>query len=196
MNSPHLEESGATLSSSNVQSFRQRVHVTLPEASATRGYGADRIVMVKLLNGALATEMVCMLRYKRHYFMARGPHSEAVKTEFRLHIDEKMLHADRLAKRIVELGGEPDFSPDGLSARSHAEYAEGTTLRSMIRENLIAERIAIESYREMIDYLGAQDPTTLRMLKEILATEKGHANALSSLMEKISAAHGGALPIK
>ena len=124
-----------------------------------------------------------MLCYKRHFFMAKGIHSDPVKAEFLAHAGEEMAHADRLAKRIVELGGEPNFSPDGLNARSHAEYVEGDTLNSMIKEDLIAERIAIESYREMIAYLGDQDPTTHRMLEAILASEEEHADDLSSLLE-------------
>jgi bacterioferritin len=140
--------------------------------------------VLELLNGALATELVCVLRYKRHYFMAKGIASEAVKTEFLAHADEEMAHADLLAKRICELGGKPDFSPDGLSARSHAEYVEGDTLESMIREDLVAERIAIDSYREMIVYLGTHDPTTQRLLKEILAGEEEHADDLVSLLSQ------------
>jgi bacterioferritin len=123
------------------------------------------------------------LRYKRHFFMARGIHSDPVKAEFLAHASEEMAHADALAKRIVELGGEPDFSPEGLSARSHAEYVEGDSLSSMIRKDLVAERIAIESYREFIAYLGDADPTTQRMLKEILAMEEEHADDLANLLQ-------------
>ncbi|WP_281413630.1 ferritin-like domain-containing protein [Methylomonas paludis] len=132
-----------------------------------------------------AYELVCVLRYKRHFFMAKGIHSEPVKTEFLAHANEEMLHADRLAKRIVELGGEPNYSPDGLSERSHAEYIEGDTLKSMIKEDLIAERIAIESYREMIAYLAEHDSTTQIMLKEILASEEEHAEDLASLIDDL-----------
>ncbi|HTD91079.1 MAG TPA: ferritin-like domain-containing protein, partial [Burkholderiales bacterium] len=146
------------------------------------GYAADRGAVIKLLNEALATELVCVLRYKRHYFMAKGIHSDPVKAEFLAHAAEEMAHADLLAKRIVELGGAPNFSPDGLSARSHAEYVEGDTLNAMIREDLVAERIAIESYREMIAYLADHDPTTQKMLKEILAGEEEHADDLASLL--------------
>ncbi|MFN0317606.1 MAG: bacterioferritin [Burkholderiales bacterium] len=167
---------------SDIQSLRKRARKNIEEGAVTEGYGADRKAVIGLLNGALATELVCVLRYKRHYFMARGINSEPVKAEFLAHAGEEMLHADRLANRITELGGEPDFSPDGLSARSHAEYAEGDTLSSMIKEDLIAERIAIESYREMISYLAGHDPTTQRMLKEILASEEEHAEDLASLL--------------
>ncbi len=136
-----------------------------------------------MLNGALATELVCVLRYKRHYFMASGIHAAPVAAEFLAHATEEMSHADLLAKRIIELRGDPNFSPDGLAARSHAEYVEGDSLMSMIREDLIAERIAIESYRELITHLGNQDPTTRRTLEEILASEEKHAEDLSSILE-------------
>jgi bacterioferritin len=153
------------------------------EGAVTSGYGADRETIIKLLNEALATELVCVLRYKRHYFMAKGIHAESVKAEFLQHAKEEMAHADRIAKRITELGGEPDFSPDSLSSRSHAEYIPGDSLVSMIKENLIAERIAVESYREMVDFLANNDPTTQRMIKEILAVEEEHADDMASLLE-------------
>lgn len=168
---------------SDIQTLRKRARKHIEGGAVTRGYAADREVVMRLLNEALATELVCVLRYKRHYFMAKGIHSDSVKAEFLAHADEEMAHADHLAKRIVELGGEPNFSPDGLGARSHAEYVEGDTLKSMIVEDLIAERIAIESYREMIVYLSENDPTTQRMLKEILAGEEEHAEDLASLLQ-------------
>jgi bacterioferritin len=167
---------------SDIQTLRKRARKNIEEGAVTKGYGADRKEVIRLLNEALATELVCVLRYKRHYFMAKGIHSDSVKAEFLVHANEEMAHADRLAKRITELGGEPNFSPDGLSDRSHAEYVEGNTLHSMIKENLIAERIAIESYREMIIYLGEHDPTTQRMLKEILTAEEEHAEDMASLL--------------
>jgi bacterioferritin len=172
---------GAALS--DIQTLRKRARQHIEEGAVTPGYAADRGAVVKLLNEALATELVCVLRYKRHFFMAKGINSDPVKAEFLAHAGEEMNHADRLAKRIIELGGEPNFSPDGLSERSHAEYVEGDTLNAMIKEDLIAERIAIESYREMIAYLADHDPTTQRMLKEILATEEEHAEDLVSLLE-------------
>ena len=172
---------------SDIKTLRARARKNIEEGAVTPGYAASRDEVVKLLNEALATELVCVPRYKRHYFMAKGIHSEPVKAEFLAHAGEEMGHADSLAKRITELGGAPDFSPDGLSARSHAEYVEGDTPHSMIKENLIAERIAIESYREMIAYLGDQDPTTQRMLKEILAVEEEHADDLVSIMEGLKA---------
>ena len=174
---------GAVLS--DIQTLRKRARQNIEEGAVTTGYAADREAVLRQLNEALATELVCVLRYKRHFFMAKGIHSDPVKAEFLAHASEEMIHADRLAKRIVELGGEPNFSPDGLSARSHAEYVEGDTLIAMIKEDLIAERIAIESYREMVAYLAEHDPTTQRMLKEILAGEEEHAEDLASLLEGI-----------
>jgi len=163
---------GKGLALSDIQTLRKRVRQNIKEGAVTKGYAADRKVVIRLLNVALATELACVLRYKRYFFMAN---SDPVRAEF-------LTHADRLAKRIVELGGEPDFSPDGLSARSHAEYVEGDTLNSMIEEDLIAERVAIESYREMIAYLAEHDPTTKRMLKDILANKEEHAADLASLL--------------
>jgi bacterioferritin len=178
-----LETSNIKLSVlSDIQTLRARARKDIEEGAVTSGYAADRKVVITLLNEALATELVCVLRYKRHYFMAKGIHSESVKAEFLQHANEEMAHADLLAKRITELGGEPDFSPDGLSERSHAEYVAGDTLNAMIKEDLIAERIAIESYREMIAYLADADPTTQKMLKEILAMEEEHAEDLASLL--------------
>jgi bacterioferritin len=171
---------------SDIKVLRKRARQNVEEGAVTSGYTADRKTIIRLLNEALATELVCVMRYKRHFFMAKGINSDSVKAEFLTHAGEEMAHADLLAKRIVELGGEPNFSPDGLSARSHAEYVEGDTLNSMIKEDLIAERIAIESYREMIVYLADHDPTTQRMLKEILAMEEEHAEDLASLLQSKS----------
>ncbi len=167
----------------DTQTLRSRARQYVEEGAVTSGYAADKEAVIQLLNESLATELVCVLRYKRHYFMAKGIHSESVKPEFLAHAKEEMAHADRIAKRITELGGEPDFSPDGLSERSHAEYVPGDTLVSMIKENLIAERIAIESYREFVAYLAENDPTTQRMIKEILAVEEEHADDMASLLE-------------
>ncbi|OGB19085.1 MAG: bacterioferritin, partial [Burkholderiales bacterium RIFCSPHIGHO2_02_FULL_66_10] len=155
--------------------------------AVTAGYNADRDRVVKLLNEALATEIVCVLRYRRHHFMARGIHGQSVGAEFLIHSNEEQGHADLLAARIVQLGGEPDFSPDSLSQRSHAEYVAGDTLTQMIQENLVAERIAIDSYRDMILYLGDQDPTTSVLLKQILAVEEEHADELADLLEGLPA---------
>jgi bacterioferritin len=135
-----------------------------------------------MLNASLATELVCVLRYRRHHFMARGIHSQSVAQEFLIHSNEEQGHADLIAARIVQLGGEPDFAPDGLSRRSHAEYIAGDSLAGMIKEDLVAERIAIDSYREFIQYLGDKDPTTRRMLEEIMAVEEEHADELADLL--------------
>jgi bacterioferritin len=168
---------------SDIKTLRERARQHIEKGAVTPGYAAERENVIKMLNEALATELVCVLRYKRHYFMAAGIHATPVAAEFLQHATEEMSHADLIAKRIIELRGEPNFSPDGLAARSHAEYIEGDSLTSMIKEDLVAERIAIESYREMIAYLGDQDPTTHRMLEGILASEEEHAEDLSSLLE-------------
>ncbi len=178
--------SGSLPSLTDIPTLRKRARQHIEQGAVTSGYGADRKAVIKLLNEALATELVCVLRYKRHYFMATGIHAVSVASEFLEHANEEMLHADRIAGRIIQLRGEPNFSPDGLAARSHAEYAEGGTLKQMIKEDLIAERIAIESYREMIGYLGDQDTTTRRMLEEILSSEEEHAEDLSSLLEGLA----------
>jgi len=167
----------------DIKTLRERARQHIEKGAVTSGYAADREHVVGMLNEALATELVCVLRYKRHYFMAAGIHAAPVAAEFLEHATEEMAHADLIAKRIIELRGEPNFSPDGLASRSHAEYVEGDSLKSMIKEDLIAERIAIESYREMIAYLGNEDPTTQRMLEGILASEEEHADDLASLLE-------------
>ena len=167
---------------SDIQTIRQRAREHIEQGAVTPGYAADRETVLRLLNEALATEIVCTLRYKRHYYMATGIQSEAAKAEFLEHANQEQQHADQIAERIVQLGGDPNFSPDGLTARSHAEYVEGGTLREMIEEDLVAERIAIESYKEMALYIGEKDPTTRRLLEEILATEEEHADDLVSLL--------------
>jgi bacterioferritin len=166
----------------DVKSIRDRARQQIEDGAMTPGYKAKADVVLRLLNDALATELVCTMRYKRHYFMAKGIHSDAVKSEFLEHAQEEQVHADGLAERIVQLGGEPNFSPVGILDRSHSEYAEGTTLEDMIREDLVAERIAIDSYRQMIDYIGGDDPTTRRLLEEITAKEEEHAEDLASLL--------------
>jgi bacterioferritin len=167
---------------SDVETIRQRARQNIDAGAVTPSYSADREEIIRLLNDALATEVVCYLRYKRHYFMADGIHADAVSAEFQEHATQEQQHADRIAERIVQLGGAPDFSPDRLSARSHAQYVEGNSLTDMLRENLVAERIAIESYREIAQYIGDKDPTTRRLMEEILATEEEHADDLVSLM--------------
>lgn len=167
---------------SDVKLLRDRARQHIAEGAVTSGYRADRETVVKVLNDALATELVCVLRYKRHQFMAKGIHAAGVAAEFAEHAAEEQGHADLLAERIVQLGGAPNFSPEGLATRSHAEYVEGKDLADMIKEDLVAERIAIASYGEVIRYLGDDDPTTRVMLEGILATEEEHADDLSSLL--------------
>jgi bacterioferritin len=162
--------------------LRQRARQHMDSGAVTPNYGADPKVVVEVLNAALATEVVCVLRYKRHYFMAQGIASESVKNEFAEHATEEQEHADRIAERIVQLGGEPDLNPDTLTRRSHSEYKPGTSLVDMLREDLVAERVAIESYREIIEWLHGKDSTTKRMLEEILAVEEEHAEDIQSLL--------------
>src|SRR3989440_8504516 len=175
--------SGAFLS--DIQTLRKRAREHIAQGAVTPGYHADRSVVLKLLNEALATEIVCVLRYKRHYFMAKGIHAEGVAAEFLQHANEEQGHADQIAARIVQLGGEPDFNPAGLITRSHAEYVEGDTLIDMIKEDLVAERIAIDSYRELITYFGNDDPTSRRLMEEILAVEEEHADDLVNLLGEL-----------
>ena len=166
----------------DVSELRRRARQHIQGGAVTDGYRADRDTVIKILNEALATEIVCVLRYKRHYFMAQGIHAEPIAQEFLTHANEEQGHADQIAARIVQLGGSPNFSPDGLLTRSHSEYVEGTTLVDMIKEDLVAERVAIDSYTEMIRYIGDDDITTRRMLETILAVEEEHAEDLSSFL--------------
>lgn len=167
--------------------LRQRARQHVDEGAVTASYSANRQQVLQLLNHALATELVCVLRYRRHHFMARGLTSKSIADEFLVHSNEEQGHADQIAERIVQLGGEPDFCPDTLTDRSHAEYVEGTTLPDMIKENLVAERIAIDSYREMVAYVGAEDSTTRRLLETILAVEEEHADELADLLQELPA---------
>jgi len=169
----------------DIKTLRERARQHIENGAVTEGYRADRETVIKLLNEALATEIVCTLRYRRHYFMASGINAESVAAEFLQHANEEQGHADQIAQRIVQLQGEPNFNPDGLLTRSHAEYVEGTTLTDMIKEDLVAERIAIDSYREMITYFGNQDPTSRRLMEEILAVEEEHADDLVSMLQKM-----------
>ena len=169
----------------DIKTLRERARQHIERGAVTEGYSADRETVIKLLNEALATEIVCVLRYKRHYFMATGIHAESVAAEFLQHATDEQGHADQIAHRIVQLGGEPNFSPEGLLTRSHAEYVEGDTLNDMIKEDLVAERIAIDSYREMITFVGNDDPTTRRMMEGILAMEEEHADDLVNLLDKL-----------
>jgi bacterioferritin len=170
----------------DVQTLRKRARQHIEQGAVTEGYRVDRETAIRVLNEALATEIVCVLRYKRHHYMATGIHAQGVAAEFLQHANEEQAHADELAARIVQLGGEPNFSPEGMLSRSHSEYVEGETLREMIEEDLVAERIAIDSYREMIQFFGHDDSTSRRMLEGILAMEEEHADDLVSLLEEIA----------
>jgi bacterioferritin len=170
----------------DIKTLRERARRHIEQGAVTEGYSADRETVIKLLNEALATEIVCVLRYKRHYFMASGIHAEGVAAEFLEHANDEQGHADQIAARIVQLQGEPDFNPQGLLTRSHAEYVEGDTLVDMIKEDLVAERIAIDSYREMINYFGTDDPTSRCLMEDILAVEEEHADDLVNLLEDMS----------
>src|SRR5256885_4920644 len=169
----------------DIKTLRQRARQHIENGAVTEGYSADRETVIKLLNEALATEIVCTLRYRRHYFMATGINAESVAAEFLQHANEEQGHADQIAQRIVQLKGEPNLNPDGLLTRSHAEYVEGDSLIDMIKEDLVAERIAIDSYREMINYFGNDDPTSRRLMEEILAKEEEHADDLANLLEDL-----------
>jgi bacterioferritin len=169
----------------DVRELRERARRNIECGAVTANYGADLLKVLELLDGALATEIVCMLRYKRHYFMAQGLRAETAAAEFLEHAQQEQAHADEIAQRIVQLGGEPDFAPATLTERSHAEYVEGASLKDMIQENLIAERIAIESYGAMVRFIGDGDPTTRTMLERILATEEEHADDLASLLRDL-----------
>ena len=163
--------------------LRANARRNIEDGAITSTYGADKEVVIRLLNEALATEWVCVLRYYRHYFMASGMLADSVKAEFLEHAQQEQAHANKLAERIVQLGGEPDLNPDTLTARAHAEYKEGQDLRDMVKEDLVAERIAIDSYREMINYIGNRDTTTKRILESILAQEEEHADEFSDLLD-------------
>jgi bacterioferritin len=176
----------------DIKTLRERARQHIDEGAITPTYGADRDTVVKVLNDALATEIVCVLRYKRHYYMAQGIHSESVKAEFLEHANEEQAHADSISERIVQLGGEPDLDPEGLTSRSHSQYVEGTSLVDMIKEDLVAERIAIDSYREIVQWLGTKDSTTRRIMEEILAKEEEHAEDLNSLLQNIGEGGGNA----
>jgi len=170
---------------SDIKTLRERARKHIEQGAVTDSYKADLPTVLKLLNEALATELVCVLRYKRHYFMATGIAAEGVAAEFLQHANEEQGHADQIAARIVQLNGEPNFSPDGLSSRSHAEYVEGDNLVDMIKENLVAERIAIETYSEIVRWLGNDDPTTRGLIESILKVEEEHADDMSTLLETL-----------
>ena len=170
---------------SDIQEIRRRARMHMERGAVTENYKADLETSLRLLNEALATEIVCVLRYKRHHYMASGIHAQAVAQEFLEHANEEQSHADKIAERIIQLNGAPNFSPEGLLMRSHSEYVEGQTLAEMIQEDLVAERIAIDSYSEIIRYFGDKDPTSRRLMEEILAKEEEHAEDMRTLVERI-----------
>jgi bacterioferritin len=170
---------------SDIQTLRQRAREKIDEGPITSAYGADRARVIDVLNEALATEIVCYLRYKRHYFSAQGSHAAPAAAEFLEHANQELQHADQLAARITQLQGEPNFNPEGITARSHAEYVEGKDLVDMIKEDLVAERIAIQSYSEIVRWLGEKDPTTRRLFEDILAVEEEHADDLIGLLDEL-----------
>ncbi|MDE2481491.1 MAG: ferritin-like domain-containing protein [bacterium] len=175
----------------DVKELRKRARANMQRGAVTESYELDPKVVVDVLNQALATEIVCVLRYKRHFFAARGLNKDAVAQEFLQHANEEQQHADRISERITQLGGEPDLNPATLTARSHSEYVEASDLVAMIKENLIAERIAIESYTEIIRFLGNRDVTTRRLMEEILGVEEEHANDMLDLIEEIQPSSNG-----
>ena len=170
---------------SSAEELRTRARQSIEDGAVTQSYAADRNKVIAMLNQALATELVCILRYRHHYFVATGLAAEAIKKEFLQHAQEEQEHADQLAERIVQLGGNPDFNPDGLAQRSHAEYGAGKSLSEYLRDDLIAERVAIEFYTEAINYIGSSDPTTRRILESILSAEEEHAEEISSMLTSI-----------
>ncbi|HXF81091.1 MAG TPA: ferritin-like domain-containing protein [Usitatibacter sp.] len=182
MNAPDVRREGKP-SLTDVKTLRESARRHVEEGAVTEHYQADRKKVLELLNEALATEIVCTLRYRHDYYMARGLKAQIAAQEFLEHADQEMEHAGRIAERIVQLGGEPDFNPQNVTARSHAEYRLGKSLPEMIKENLVAERIAIDSYREMAHYIGEDDPTTRRMLESILEVEEEHADDLADLLD-------------
>ena len=172
--------------STDVKKIRERARKHMEEGAITEGYKANRDQVTKVLNDVLATEIVCVLRYKRHYYMAQGISSDSVKAEFLQHANEEQQHADWVAERITQIGGEPNFNPEGLATRSHSEYKPGDSLTDMIKENLVAERIAIESYSEIVRWLGNDDPTSRVLIEQILKMEEEHANDMLDLLAKMS----------
>lgn len=169
----------------DIRKLRDNARKNMDQGSVTEGYKADVKQVLKVLNDVLATELVCVMRYKRHYYMAQGISSDSVKAEFLQHANEEQQHADWVAERITQLGGEPDFNPGTLTERSHSEYVEGKNLVDMIKEDLIAERIAIQSYSEIIRWLGDNDPTSRILIEQINKMEEEHANDMLDLLAKM-----------
>lgn len=176
---------GSDVHLSSTAELREQARRSIDDGAVTRSYGADRKQVIGLLNHALATELVCVLRYRHHYFVAEGLPAEAIKQEFLVHANEELAHADLLAERIVQLGGDPGFDPVGLAERSHAEYGKGGALVDLLRDDLVAERVAIQSYTEVIRFLGDDDPTTRRLLEGILSAEEHHAEEIASMLANL-----------
>jgi bacterioferritin len=174
----------------SIEEIRKRAREHMEDGPISPTYGANRDAVVKVLNDALATELVCVLRYKRHYYMARGINSEPVAAEFLQHAEEEQAHADSIAERITQLGGEPDFNPTTFRERAHSEYKEGTDLVDMVKENLVAERIAVDTYREIVRYLGEDDPTSRRLIESILEVEEEHADDMANLLTHFTPPNG------
>lgn len=172
----------------DLETIRRRARQRMEDGAVTGAYLADRERVIGVLNEVLATELVCILRYKNHYFMASGINAQPVAAEFLQHANEEQQHADWVAQRITQLGGTPNFDPEGLATRSHAQYVEGATLERMIREDLVAERVAIETYSEITRWLGTDDPTTRRLMEDILKMEEEHADDLANLLQTLSPA--------
>ena len=170
----------------DIEELRRRARAHMEQGAVTSAYTADRDTVIRILNEVLATEIVCVLRYKRHYYMATGIHAKAVAAEFLEHANEEQTHADIAAERITQLGGEPDFNPEILAKRSHSQYVEGKSLLEMVREDLVAERIAVESYNEIIRYLGNDDPTSRIAMEQILSKEEEHADDMKKLLDTLS----------
>lgn len=170
----------------DIETLRARARENIEQGPITEAYGADRERVIEVLNEVLATELVCVLRYKRHYYTATGLNAAPVAAEFLQHATEEQGHADQVALRITQLNGDPNFDPAGLATRSHAEYDASPNLLDMVREDLIAERVAIESYSEIIRWLGDKDPTTRRMIEDILTVEEEHADDLANILQEIA----------
>ena len=169
----------------DIERIRLEAREHIEQGAITDAYGADRERVIDVLNAVLATELVCVLRYKRHYYMASGLNAAPVAAEFLRHANDEQGHADQVATRITQLDGQPNFDPDGLATRSHADYVEGETLLDMVQEDLVAERIAIGSYQEIVRWLGNDDPTTRNLIESILAVEEEHADDLLSILQEL-----------
>jgi bacterioferritin len=171
---------------SDLKKIREQARRHMEAGAVTDGYKADREQVIAVLNDVLATEIICVLRYKRHFFMARGINADSIKAEFLQHANDEQQHADWVAERITQLNGEPNFNPEGMASRSHSQYQEGSSLIEMIREDLVAERIAVQSYSEIARWLGEDDPTTRRLIVEILKSEEEHAEELANMLTKVA----------